>query len=84
MGQLNLSDLRYFSDTRGPEMKTAISAALTAAAAASAGDQSRASVQFARARNLLLGAKDADYTHAEYGSLTRDLAGTTALGNGEP
>ena len=79
LGQLNLSDLRYFSDTRGPEMKTAISAALTGAAAASAGDQSRATVQFARARNLLLGAKDADYSHAEYGSLTRDLAGTTAL-----
>ncbi|HVP85774.1 MAG TPA: alpha-2-macroglobulin [Rhizomicrobium sp.] len=79
LGQLNLSDLRYFSDTRGPEMKTGIAAALSGAAAASAGDRSRATVQFNRARNLLLGAKDADYTHAEYGSLTRDLAAATAL-----
>lgn len=79
LDQLNLSDLRYFSDTRGPEMKNGIAAALTGAAAASAGDRSRASVQFGRARNLLVEAKDADYGHMEYGSLTRDLAGTTAL-----
>ena len=28
-GQVNLSDLRYFADTRGPEMNTAIGEALT-------------------------------------------------------
>ncbi|MBN9557482.1 MAG: alpha-2-macroglobulin family protein [Alphaproteobacteria bacterium] len=76
---LNLSDLRYFSDTRGPEMKTAIAAALTGAAAAQAGDNSRATVNFRRARDLLMAAKPAAYGHSDYGSLTRDLAATTAL-----
>ncbi|HTO39449.1 MAG TPA: hypothetical protein VL026_00625, partial [Rhizomicrobium sp.] len=79
LGQLNLSDLRYFSDTRGPQMKTAMAAALTGAAAADAGDQSRATLQFNRARTLLLEANDARYSSADYGSLVRDLSGTIAL-----
>jgi len=79
LGQLNLSDLRYFSDTRGPQMKTAMAAALTGAAAASAGDQSRATLQFNRARTLLLEANDAQYSRTDYGSLVRDLSGTIAL-----
>ncbi|HTO40388.1 MAG TPA: alpha-2-macroglobulin, partial [Rhizomicrobium sp.] len=68
LGQLNLSDLRYFSDTRGPQMKTAMAAALTGAAAADAGDQSRATLQFNRARTLLLEANDARYSSADLGS----------------
>ncbi len=45
MGQVNLSDLRYFSDTRGSEWNSAIAAALTGAAAAQAGDRSRADLR---------------------------------------
>jgi alpha-2-macroglobulin len=76
---VNLSDLRYFSDTRGPEWNSAIAAALTGAAAAQAGDRSRATYGFNRARDMLFKAKASAYTQADYGSLLRDLAGTTAL-----
>ncbi len=78
-GQVNLSDLRYFSDTRGPEMKTAIAAALTGAAAAEAGDRSRATAGFLHARDVALSAKPESYSDGDYGSLLRDLAGSTAL-----
>jgi uncharacterized protein YfaS (alpha-2-macroglobulin family) len=78
-GQVNLSDLRYFSDTRGGAWKTAIAAALTGAAAAQSGDRSRANYAFGRAREILLGADPADYPDTDYGSYVRDLAGSTAL-----
>jgi uncharacterized protein YfaS (alpha-2-macroglobulin family) len=78
-GQVNLSDLRYFSDTRGPEMNAAIGEALIAAAAAGAGDRSRAAYGFGRAREIALNAKAFGYPVGDYGSLLRDLAGTTAL-----
>jgi len=78
-GQVNLSDLRYFSDTRGPEWNSAIAAALTGAAAAAAGDRSRAAYGFGRARDIAFAANAITYTTADYGSLLRDLAGTTAL-----
>ncbi len=85
-GQVNLSDLRYFSDTRGRQWKTAIAAALTGAAAAEAGDRSRAAYAFDRAREIALTARPAAYTDANFGSFTRDLAATTALAieGGEP
>jgi hypothetical protein len=79
IGQVNISDLRYFSDTRGPEMKTAIAPALTGAAAAEVGDRSRAAYGFNRAREIALSADPAKYATDDYGSLLRDLAGTTAL-----
>lgn len=78
-GQVNLSDLRYFADTRGPEMNAAIGEALMGAAAASAGDRSRASYGFSRARDIALNAHDFGYPVGDYGSLLRDIAGTTAL-----
>ncbi len=79
MGQVNLSDLRYFSDTRGSEWSSAIAAALTGAAAAQAGDRSRAVYAFGRARDILMSAKPDAYSTDDYGSFVRDLAGTTAL-----
>jgi uncharacterized protein YfaS (alpha-2-macroglobulin family) len=84
-GQVNVSDLRYFSDTRGPEWNTAIAAALTGAAAAEVGDRSRATYGFKRARDIALRAKPNTYPVSDYGSLLRDLAGATALAaeNGE-
>jgi len=84
-GQVNLSDLRYFSDTRGPEMNAAIGEALLGSAAYSAGDRSRAATAFNRARDIALRSNAFGYPVGDYGSLTRDLAGTTALAadNGE-
>jgi uncharacterized protein YfaS (alpha-2-macroglobulin family) len=79
IGQVNLSDLRYFSDTRGPEMKTAIASALTGAASAEVGDRSRAAYGFNRAREIALSADPNKYSSDDYGSLLRDLAGSTAL-----
>ena len=79
MGQANLSDLRYFSDTRGPEWNNAIAAALTGAAAAQAGDRSRATYAFGRARAIIMNANPVTYTEEDYGSFVRDLAATTAL-----
>ncbi|HKD22861.1 MAG TPA: hypothetical protein VKB71_12680, partial [Rhizomicrobium sp.] len=79
MGQVNLSDLRYFSDTRGGEWKQAIAASLTGAAAAQAGDRSRANYAFGRARDILMSANPVLYSSDDYGSYIRDLAGTTAL-----
>jgi uncharacterized protein YfaS (alpha-2-macroglobulin family) len=79
MGQVNLSDLRYFSDTRGSEWNNAIAAALTGAAAAQAGDKSRANYAFGRAKQILMDANPLTYSTDNYGSLVRDLAGTTAL-----
>jgi alpha-2-macroglobulin len=86
-GQANISDLRYFSDTRGPEWKTAIAAALTGSAAAEVGDRSRATYGFNRARAIAFAyaAKPNTYPVTEYGSYLRDVAGATALAaeNGE-
>jgi uncharacterized protein YfaS (alpha-2-macroglobulin family) len=78
-GQVNLSDLRYFSDTRGSEWNNAIAAALTGAAAAQAGDKSRSVYAFNRAHEIIAKAKPETYTTDDYGSYVRDLAGTTAL-----
>jgi len=78
-GQVNISDLRYFSDTRGPEWKTAIAAALTGAAAAEVGDRSRTVYGFNRARDMIFKAKANAYPFTDYGTLLRDLSATTAL-----
>jgi uncharacterized protein YfaS (alpha-2-macroglobulin family) len=79
MGQVNLSDLRYYSDTRGSEWNNAIAAALTGAAAAQAGDKSRAVYALGRARAILMAANPVSYTTDDYGSFVRDLTATTAL-----
>jgi uncharacterized protein YfaS (alpha-2-macroglobulin family) len=79
LGQVNLSDLRYFSDTRGEGWTTAMAAALTGAAAAQAGDRSRAAYAFGRARDIIMAADPQRYSDDDYGSFVRDLAGATAL-----
>ena len=78
-GQVNVSDLRYFSDTRGPEWNTIMAGALTGAAAAEVGDHSRATYGFNRAHDIAFKAKLNTYPVADYGSYLRDLAGATAL-----
>ena len=78
-GQANVSDLRYFSDTRVGKMRSALAAALTGAAAAEVGDRSRTEYGFNKARALLADANPATYPHDVYGSLLRDLAETLAL-----
>jgi alpha-2-macroglobulin len=85
-GQVNLSDLRYFIDTRAPEMNTAIGEALAASAAARSGDMARATFGFGKARDIALKGDAFTYPVGDYGSLLRDVAGTTALAaeNGQP
>ena len=78
-GQANVSDLRYFSDTKVGGMKSALAAALTGAAAAQVGDRSRTEYGFAKARDLIARADPASYPHDVYGSLLRDLSGAVAL-----
>ena len=78
-GQVNISDLRYFSDTRGPEWNTAISAALTGAATSEVGDRSRTVYAFNRAKEIVEKAKRNTYPVGDYGTLLRDLAAATAL-----
>jgi uncharacterized protein YfaS (alpha-2-macroglobulin family) len=78
-GQANVSDLRYFSDTKVSKMHSGLAAALTAAAAAQVGDRSRAEYGFAKARELIVGANEASYPHDTYGSLLRDVSGALAL-----
>jgi uncharacterized protein YfaS (alpha-2-macroglobulin family) len=79
IGQVNISDLRYFSDTRGPEMNTVIAPALTGAASAEVGDKARATYGFERARENASKSDPAKYSNADYGSYLRDVAGATAL-----
>jgi uncharacterized protein YfaS (alpha-2-macroglobulin family) len=78
-GQANLSDLRYFSDTKTSAMTSGLAPALTGAAAALMGDRSRAEAGFNRAQLILVGANPATYPHDVYGSLLRDLSGALAL-----
>lgn len=78
-GRANVSDLRYFSDTKVAAMRSALAAALTGAAAAQVGDRSRAEVGFRKARDLIASANPASYPHDVYGSLLRDLSGALAL-----
>ncbi|MBV9550220.1 MAG: alpha-2-macroglobulin family protein [Alphaproteobacteria bacterium] len=85
-GQANLSDLRYFSDTKMNSMTGGLAPALTGAAAALMGDRSRAEAGFNRARLILTAADPVSYPHDVYGSLLRDLSGALALAaeNGKP
>jgi uncharacterized protein YfaS (alpha-2-macroglobulin family) len=78
-GQANVSDLRYFSDTKVGAMKSGMAAALTGAATALTGDRARAEYGFNKARDLITRADPATYPHDTYGSLLRDLSGALAL-----
>ncbi len=86
-GQANVSDLRYFSDTKVTGMYSALAAALTGAAANQVGDRARATYGFDKARSLIAKADVMSYANAytqhnywyEYGSVLRDLSGVLAL-----
>jgi uncharacterized protein YfaS (alpha-2-macroglobulin family) len=84
--QANLSDLRYFSDTKMSAMTSGLAPALSGAAAALMGDRSRAEAGFTKARQILVAANPVTYPHDIYGSLLRDLSGALALAaeNGKP
>jgi uncharacterized protein YfaS (alpha-2-macroglobulin family) len=77
-GQVNISDLRYFSDTRGNEWNTVIAAALTGAAAAEVGDRSRTAYGFNRARDIAF-KPNPKYPGGMYGSYLRDVSAALAL-----
>jgi uncharacterized protein YfaS (alpha-2-macroglobulin family) len=78
-GQVNISDLRYFSDTRGANWNTVLAAAMTGAAASEVGDRSRTAYGFNRARDIAFKATPNAYPGGEYGSYLRDVAAATAL-----
>ncbi|HMH65407.1 MAG TPA: alpha-2-macroglobulin, partial [Rhizomicrobium sp.] len=78
-GQANVSDLRYFSDTKIAASKSALAAALTGAASSLTGDRARAEYGFRRARDIIAAADPATYPHDTYGSLLRDVSGAIAL-----
>ena len=78
-GQANLSDLRYFSDTKMSAMTSGLAPALTGAAASLMGDRSRAEAGFNKAQQILVAADPVTYPHDVYGSLLRDLSGALAL-----
>ena len=84
-GQANVSDLRYFSDTKVAGMHSALAAALTGAAANQVGDRARATYAFDKARDLIAEANVTSYATAytnywyEYDSVLRDLSGVVAL-----
>jgi hypothetical protein len=79
--KVNLSDLRYFTDTRALEMKTSLAPALAGAALSQVGDRARSRAIFARASEIAMTADPAAYDRiaGDYGSLLRDVAGTTSL-----
>ena len=77
-GQVNVSDLRYFSDTRGNEWSSVMAAALTGAAAAEVGDRSRTAYAFNRARDLAF-KNNPKYPGGIYGSYLRDVSAALAL-----
>ena len=78
-GQVNVSDLRYFSDTRGPNWNSIMAAAMTGAAASEVGDRSRTTYGFERARDIAFKANPKAYPGGEYGSYLRDVSAATAL-----
>lgn len=78
-GQVNISDLRYFSDTRGNEWNTVIAAALTGAAASEVGDRSRTAYAFGRARDIAFKPMPKGYPVSDYGTYLRDVSAATAL-----
>lgn len=78
-GQVNVSDLRYFSDTRGNEWNTVIAAALTGAAAAQVGDRSRTVFAFNKARDIAFRPNPKGYPVGDYGSYLRDVSAALAL-----
>jgi uncharacterized protein YfaS (alpha-2-macroglobulin family) len=77
-GQVNVSDLRYFSDTRGNAWNTVIAAALTGAAASEVGDRSRTAYAFNRARDIAF-KPNPKYPGGMYGSYLRDVSAALAL-----
>lgn len=77
-GQVNISDLRYFSDTRGNEWNSVIAAAMTGAAAAQVGDRSRTAFAFNKARDLAF-KNNPKYPEGMYGSYLRDVSAALAL-----
>ena len=77
-GAVNLSDLRYYHDTRLDEITTPLAAAHLGAALAEMGDRSRSRSAFA-ASVRLAGANLAPDAFSVYGSALRDVAGVTAL-----
>ncbi len=78
-GQGQPGDLRYFADNGGATSDSLITQGFLGGALVQAGDRSRASVAFDRARTLAMGSDLNSLPYYYYGSPLRDVAGLTAV-----
>ena len=78
-GQGQPGDLRYFADNGGANAQSMIAQGFLGGALVQAGDRSRATLAFGRARDLALGANLNELPYYYYGSPLRDVAGVTAV-----
>ncbi|EBA17570.1 hypothetical protein RSK20926_07527 [Roseobacter sp. SK209-2-6] len=79
-GAASMSDLRYYADVKAKDLGSPLAAAQLGAALASYGDQRRADRLFARAGEMLRGARaEGPVWRADYGTNRRDAAGVLAL-----
>jgi uncharacterized protein YfaS (alpha-2-macroglobulin family) len=78
-GQGQPGDLRYFADNGGANSQSMIAQGFLGGALVQAGDRSRATLAFGRARDLALGANLNELPYYYYGSPLRDVAGVTAV-----
>lgn len=78
-GAVPIGDARYFYDTTHAKFKTGVAPAFAAAALSELGDKARAADGFAKAREMVLQAKQGSYEPLAYGSLLRDVSAVTAV-----
>jgi uncharacterized protein YfaS (alpha-2-macroglobulin family) len=78
-GSVNPNELRYFADTRVEGMTNPFALGLMSTALTNVGDRARASVGFAKARNITSQTDMVKYVPDTYGSYLRDVAGLTAM-----
>ncbi|NWH09485.1 MAG: alpha-2-macroglobulin family protein [Alphaproteobacteria bacterium] len=79
-GVVNASDLRYFADNRGANVSTAMGAGMMGVALTQIGDKARASVAYARARQIGTELPLSFYSpYSFYDTNLRDLAGAIRM-----
>lgn len=78
-GQGQPGDLRYFADNGGANSDSVITQGFLGGALVQAGDRSRATIAFTRARSLALESDLNVLPYYYYGSPLRDVAGLTAV-----
>ena len=78
-GQGQPGDLRYFADNGGSNSSSALAQGLLGGALFQAGDRSRGTAAFTKAREIAMAFDLDTWTYDYYGTPLRDLAGLTAV-----